>query len=158
MSEVNIQLHYETVLAYLGTGTGTMTCDKDFVPGLGIGKCTQSLDLPTDSVVVKLSAWDGPPRDTDVVDMILNSDPSATPVSMSGLPAVERPLPTEAAGTSAAEAITEWTLTRPGLPYGAYVLTEYLQGPDLDTAESGMSDLLSSITIADSGGESSAGP
>ena len=61
-NEIDLGMHYQTVLAYIASASasGTMTCGTDYIPGAG-GTCDQHLTFGPDSVVIKVSEWDGPP-------------------------------------------------------------------------------------------------
>jgi hypothetical protein len=141
----NVLLHYEEVVAYLGTGGGSFACGADYIPGAG-GTCTEKVLLDPNSLVVKVSAWDGPPaRDGGRIAWTLRGDPNATSLTVGGYPAV-----LEAVTDSgvAADLVLRWTLTMPGSPEGAYEVTAFLKGPDLGASRAQLDALIGSVSLA----------
>lgn len=143
ISQSGLALHYERILAFVGTGDGSMTCGSDYIPGLG-GTCNESYSLPANSVVVKISVWDGPPTPAGAVDNISSGDHLASAMTVAGYPAVMRTLP--AAATE--DLVLEWTLTKPGSQQGSYRLTAHFKGPDMATSRSQVDSLIQSISLA----------
>jgi hypothetical protein len=141
-----LQLHYETVLAFVGTGDGSLTCASDYVPGQG-GTCTEHHTLPANSIVVKVSAWDGPPTPVGPVAFVLSGDAGASPVTVGAAQAAFETLDPGSPGSSGSEAVLKWTIARPGVPEGAYTLVAYLEGPDMSEARGELEGLIQSITL-----------
>lgn len=143
VNEVDLALHYQTVLSYLASpgASGTMTCGADYIPGAG-GTCSQHLTLDPDSVVIQVSLSEGPPTPSGTVAWMLSGDAAATAVTVGGQPAAR-----QAAAPDVADAATEWTIARPGDAYGAYTIVAYVKGPDLSAEEGQVQALIDSIAI-----------
>lgn len=143
VNEVDLALHYQTVLSYLASpgASGTMTCGADYIPGAG-GTCSQHLTLDPDSVVIQVSLSEGPPTPSGTVAWMLSGDAAATAVTVGGQPAAR-----QAAAPDVADAATEWTIARPGDSYGAYTIVAYVKGPDLSAEEGQVQALIDSIAI-----------
>jgi hypothetical protein len=146
-TQMNLELHYETVLAYVGTGDGSMSCGADYIPGLG-GTCTQTLNLSANSIVVKVSSWGGPPAPNGVVNQILASYPGASPVVIGDTTGVLVTIPVaQAYAPDGADTVLEWTFQRPGgNPDRRYTVVAYEKGPDVTSVQSQLSALLASVT------------
>ncbi|MGH2468235.1 MAG: hypothetical protein ACRDGL_11005 [Candidatus Limnocylindrales bacterium] len=141
-TELDLTLHYETVLAYMGSGSGTMTCGSDYIPGAG-GTCDEQIRLGPDSVVLKVSLLEGPPTPHGTVAWALSGDPSATAVTVGGQPAARQ----SASPQGAADAATEWTIAKPGDSFGAYTIIAYLKGPDTAADQAQIQALIDSIAL-----------
>lgn len=141
--ELDLALHYQTVLTYLASpgASGTMTCGADYIPGAG-GTCAQHLTLGPDSVVIKVIVSEGPPTPSGTVAWTLSGDPAATALAISGQPAAR-----QAAATDVADAATQWTIARPGDEYGAYTLVAYVKGPDASAEQAQVQALIDSVSI-----------
>ncbi|HEY7937730.1 MAG TPA: hypothetical protein VID26_11450 [Candidatus Limnocylindrales bacterium] len=147
VTKQNLELHYETILAYVGTGTGSMTCGSDYIPGLG-GTCVQTLNLPANSIVVKVSSWDGPPDPKGMVNYLRSSDPGASPVVVGEEAGVVETIPlAQADEHDGADTVLEWTFQRPGGdPNRHYTVEAYLKGPDDSSIRAQLNALIASIT------------
>jgi hypothetical protein len=145
VSPNDLPLHYEHVLAYVGTGTGSMKCGADFVPGLG-GTCSESVTLGPDTIVVRISAWDGPPRAETPVNAVIAANPKASPATVAGQPAAVRDVPNP---PYRADRAIEWTLTWPGVQAGSFVLTAYVKGPDEAPLLADLGALIASVELSD---------
>jgi hypothetical protein len=137
-----LALHYEQVIAFMGTGDGSLTCGSDYIPGLG-GTCAEKYALPANSVVVKVSVWDGPPTPKGAVDWASSGDPLASPAVVGGYPAVVRTL----SSGSTEDLVLEWTLTEPGNADGSYRLTAHFKGPDIAPLRSQVDALIESVSF-----------
>jgi hypothetical protein len=142
LTSLNLPLHYEEILAYLGSGTGSFTCGTDYIPGAG-GTCNESLSVPPGAVELKVSAWDGPPTPSGVTAFAYRTE-GAEPMTIGGYPAAMRTID---GSNSSAERAVEWSLTMPGNDLGIYVLTAHFAGPDQGTAISQVDALLASIVL-----------
>ncbi|HEX5467282.1 MAG TPA: hypothetical protein VFW92_11475 [Candidatus Limnocylindrales bacterium] len=140
--ELDLALHYEDVLAYLGSGSGTMTCGSDYIPGAG-GTCDQQLMLGPDSVVIKVSRMDGPPTPHGWVAWTLSGDAGAVALTVGGQPAAR-----SSAAPDVADSATQWTISRPGDMYVVYTLVAYVKGPDVTAEQAQVQALIDSIAIA----------
>jgi hypothetical protein len=148
ISKPALVLHYETILGYLGTGRGAMNCGSDFIPGLG-GTCSETISLGQDDVVLKVSSWDGPPKPAGWVGETLGANPSASSVMVAGVPAAFQDITAQKATASAsADQILEWTITRPGVEYGAYTIVAYLKGPNLAASRAVIDGVVQSMALA----------
>ena len=147
VTKQNLELHYETILAYVGTGTGSMTCGSDYIPGLG-GTCVQTLNLPANTIVVKVSSWDGPPGPSGAVSQTLASYPGASPVAIGDTRGAFVTIPVaQAYAPDGADTVLEWYLTRPGGdPNRYYTVEAYLNGPDDSSVRAQLNALIQSIT------------
>jgi hypothetical protein len=143
----NLELHYETVLAYVGTGDGSMSCGSDYIPGLG-GTCAQTLNLPVNSVVVKVSSWDGPPAPRGIVNEILAADPAAA-VAIGDTTGAFEALPVaQVYEPGRADTVLEWTLQRPGGdPNKSYSIEAFLRGPDDSLIRVQLDAVIASVTV-----------
>jgi hypothetical protein len=144
VQKVDLALHYEYVVAYVGNGQGDFKCGADYIPGLG-GTCKQTLVLPADSVEMKVSAWDGPPAAAGPVQAVLDGDPKATALMVSGLQSAFREV---TGGTDGADLALEWTVPIPGKADGAYKLTAYLKGPDLAASRAALTALVNALAVS----------
>jgi hypothetical protein len=145
ISPNDLPLHYEHVLAYIGTGAGSMKCGSDFLPGLG-GTCTETVTLAPNTIVVRISEWNGPLRADTPVNSVMAANPKASPATVSGLPAAVQDLSKPPYG---ADRAIEWTLSRPGVEYGSFVLTAYVRGPDDASLVADFAALISSVQLSD---------
>jgi hypothetical protein len=141
-SQSGLMLHYERVLEFIGTGEGSITCGSDYVPGLG-GTCAERYVLAANSVVVKVSVWDGPPTPGGAVAYVSSVDPQSSTVAVGGYPAVLRTLPAD----PTEDLVLEWTLSKPGDAQGSYRLTAHFKGPDIATSRSEVEALIQSASF-----------
>lgn len=139
-------LHYQTVIAYMGTGKGTMTCGPDYIPGLG-GTCTESIDLGASGLVIKVTSWDGPPKPDGWVGELLKSNRKASAVNVGGAPAAYEDVTAQEPASSGADQVVQWTITRPGVQYGAYMITAYMKGTDLAATRGAVDAVVKSISV-----------
>ena len=126
-STVDLPLHYENVMAYVGSGTGTMTCGSDFIPGLG-GTCSEQLHLSTNTVVLKVAQASGPPSPNGPVRWSLANDPGVASTTIAGQPGTVQTLGQPPSGVDSA---ILWVFANPSDPLGSYRVTAYMRGPDL---------------------------
>ncbi len=136
--------HYETVLAYLGTGTARQECDTDYIPGLGA--CSESYDLPVGSVILRLSIWDGPPSGADRVTTILNGDSLASPTSVDGASGVVQTFSAAAIRPSAMAMMV--TIQSPSDESVAYQLEFFEDAADQAALQPAIDDLVRTITVS----------
>ena len=146
-------LHYETVIAFLASGTATADepCGSGYVPGLG-GDCSEDITLPANSLVVKVSAWDGPPsgpagaiaalRTAGWSAVTIAGEPAAyTPQALEGIPGSDRSL--------------VWAVAAPGSDnQKAYWITAGIRGPDFASIQAQVEAMIATIqlTAASAGG------
>lgn len=141
VTETNIVLHYEDVLAYLGTGSGQMVCNSDYIPGAG-GTCAAHLYVPDNGIEVEVAEWSGPSLLQEPVDVALATDPLASPATVAGMPAAVHD------GGGFIEGATrgiKWTIAKPGEPWASFVLTANLKGPETSLSLAALSQIITSI-------------
>lgn len=140
---VDLPLHYENVMAYVGSGSGTMTCGSDFIPGLG-GTCAEQFDLSPDTVVLKVTRASGPPSPDGPVAWSLANDPGVAPTTIAGQPGTVQTLDQPPSGVDSA---VMWIFTNPSDPLGSYRITAYMRGPDVASLRAQVEAVLKTASI-----------
>jgi hypothetical protein len=136
-----LNMHYVTILDFLGTGSGLATCtavtpgpSEKFLSGV---ECGANLTVGPGQVMVELSSQDGPffggPIDP--------SDPAGiasggTYVTVGGLPAIFSD-----SGTT-----LDWTLSMPGEINGRYIIHAEIKGPGDEQMHAQVEALVASIS------------
>ena len=139
-------MHYVTILDFLGTGSGTANC-KTTTPGPGdqfteSQECGADLTVGPGQVVVTLSSSDGPPRSGPIDPNDPNGiGPGGTYVTVGGLPAV---FDGQSQSVSADVALS-WTLSVPGQLMSRYVVQADIKGPGVDQMRAQVEALVASI-------------
>jgi hypothetical protein len=149
LSVSGLNMHYITVLDFLGTGSGSASC-ATITPGPGDQfisgtQCGTDLQIKPGQVVVELSRSDGPPR----VGPIDPTDPTQlspysgeTFVTVGGLPAVFHDYaPGDSAGTLSAS----WTLSVPEQLISRYLVMATMKSPGLAEMQTQVRALVASI-------------
>jgi hypothetical protein len=139
-------MHYVTILDYLGTGSGLAKC-TDITPGpgdqfLGGTECGSDLTVGAGEVVVELSRQDGPPRGP-----IDPTDPTALSsgdkyVTVAGLPAISR---LGGPRTADADLVLDWDLSVPGQLMSQYMVHAEIKNPGADQMRTQVEALVASI-------------
>lgn len=142
-----LNMHYVTILDYIGTGTGLATCTA-ITPGpsdqfLSGSQCGSNVKVDPGQLVVTLSRQDGPPRPGPIDP----ADASALAagevyVTVGGLPAI---FGGETQGASASEVILSWTLSVPGELISRYIISAEINGPGVDQMRAQVEALVASI-------------
>ncbi len=127
---------YETVFAFLGTGTARQICPKNYIPGAG--GCADSFDLGPGLFVLRLSIQDGPPVRIDQVTDLLRADPAAVSLSIGGRPAAMQ--------VETGQLSVIWTVAGENAAL-AYVLQAWIQGPDVSTIRAQIDAVVRTITF-----------
>jgi hypothetical protein len=128
--------HYETVFAFLGTGTASQVCPIGYIPGAD--SCADSYDLGPDLFVLRLSVQDGPPVRIDQVTDLLRADPAAVSLTIGGRPAAMQ--------VQAGQLSVIWTVAGENADI-AYVLQARIQGPDVSTIRAQIDAVVRTITF-----------
>lgn len=124
LTKSDIWLHYEQIFGYVGTGTGSMTCGSDYIPGAG-GTCSEEIDPGLHGVEIKISSVvqvPAPPAPKGLFESILAEDPTAERLTLNGFPAVRQHL----GSTPTAARVVRWTIAKASSDNGGLVLTAYL--------------------------------
>jgi hypothetical protein len=129
--------HYETVFAFVGTGTAQQVCPIGYIPGAD--GCADSYDLGPDTFVLRLALQDGPPVRVDRVTDLLRNDASAVSTSIGGRRA--------AVQAQTGELVAIWTVAGRNAST-AYVLRAWIRGPDIATIRSQIDAVVRSITFS----------
>jgi hypothetical protein len=151
-----LNMHYVTILEYLGTGSGLATCqaitpgpNDNFISGT---ECGSNVNVGPGQVMVTLSKQDGPPMGGPIDP----SDPSHLPsggkyVTVGGLPAVfggdaagSGASGSSGAGSSATETLG-WTLSVPEQINSRLIISAQFQGPGADQLRAQVEALVASI-------------
>jgi hypothetical protein len=142
-----LNMHYVTILDYIGTGSGLATCTA-ITPGPGDQfisgtQCGSNVKVDPGQLVVTLSRQDGPPRPGPIDP----ADASALAageeyVTVGGLPAV---FEGEKQGASALEVTLGWTLSVPGELISRYMISADIKGPGVDQMRAQVEALVASI-------------
>ena len=128
--------HYETVFAFLGTGTARQVCPSGYIPGAG--GCADSYDLGPNTFVLRLSVQDGPPVRVDRVTDLLRNDATAVSTFIGGRPAAMQ--------VQAGEPSVIWTVAGEN-EETAYVLQAWIRGPDVSTVRAQIEAVVRTITF-----------
>jgi hypothetical protein len=115
--------HYDSVLAFIGSGTASQSCGSDYIPGLGA--CDDVYEVGPDQVVLRVALINGPPPVVDFVTDALNNDPSATAATVAGQKAAVQDT------TVNGQTAVVWTLPNVAGSYGAFQITAIIAGPDV---------------------------
>jgi hypothetical protein len=136
-----LNMHYITVLDFLGTGSGLATCTA-ITPGpsdqfIGGGQCGANLTVGPGQVMVELSRQDGPPRPGPIDP----SDPTGIEsggkyVTVGGLPAIF-----DDSGTT-----LDWTLSVPGDLISRYIIHAEIKSPGVEQMRAQVEALVASIS------------
>ena len=120
------------------------TCGPGYVPGLG-GDCSQDITLPTDSVVVRISLWDGPPSGPAGAIAALRAEGwSATTIG--GQPAAFTRQALE--GISGSDRSLVWAVAVPGADnQKALWITAGIRGPDLASIQTQIEAMIATVQL-----------
>jgi len=135
-----LNMHYVTILDFLGTGSGLATCEA-ITPGpndkfLSGSQCGANLTVGVGEVMVELSRQDGPPGPGPIDPGNPNAlDPRGKYVTVGGLPAVFQD----------SGATLDWTLSVPGQLISRYVIHAEIKDPGADTMRAQVEALVASI-------------
>ena len=140
-----LNMHYVTILDFLGTGSGLATCTTT-TPGpsdqfLSETDCGSNLTVGPGQVVVELSRQDGPPHgpiDPTNASALSLGDKYVT---VAGLPAIFR----ATSPRSAADLALEWDLSVPGQLASQYMLRAEIKNPGADQMRAQVEALVASI-------------
>jgi len=146
VADLNVDLHYISVLGYVGSGSFSEPCTvispppgQSFPNGMS---CGPVWDVPSGTATIRVESFDGPSIASPVQD---NTDPSLVPTSVGGLPALgpaDTALPSDPNGTM----ILDWTLSVPGEPTAAYMLEAEMRRPGLGILQQQVLAVVASIT------------
>jgi hypothetical protein len=146
VADENENLHYDTILGYVGSGSFSEPCTAITAPpgqSFPVGEeCSPVWSVPPGTAVIRFESFSGP---IPVSPIVNNTDPSLRPTVIGGLPAlgpVDTTLPSAATGT----ATLDWMLSTPGEPITVYALEAEMQGPDLRTLQQQVLAVVASIT------------
>jgi hypothetical protein len=131
--------HYETVFAFLGTGTASQVCPIGYIPGAD--SCADSYDLGPDLFVLRLSVQDGPPVRIDQVTDLLRADPADVSLTIGGRPAAMQ--------VQTGQLSVIWTVAGENAAL-AYVIQARIQGPDVSTIRAQIDAVVRTITFDES--------
>lgn len=142
-----LNMHYITILDYIGTGSGLATCSA-ITPGpsdkfLSGMECGSNISVGPGQVVVTLSRSDGPPR-PGPIDPI---DPSGISVgekyvTVGGLPAI---FSDTTAQSLPSTQVLNWTLSVPGQLISRYLIAAEIKGPGADALRAQVDALVATI-------------
>lgn len=122
LTRANNPAHYESVIAFIGSGSASQSCPSNYIPGLGA--CDDVYDLPPNTVELRIATVSGPPPEVDQVADVFSRDPQASKALVAGrTAAVEVTLKGD-------RTFITWTIPWPGNAALAYRITGVLQGPD----------------------------
>ena len=136
-----LNMHYITILDFLGTGSGLATCtaitpgpSDQFISG---SQCGANLAVGAGEVVVELSRQDGPPRPGPIDP----SDPTGIEsgdkyVTVGGLPAI----------FADSGATLDWTLSVPGDLISRYIIHAEIKSPGVEQMRAQVEALVASIS------------
>lgn len=135
-----LNMHYVTMLDFLGTGSGLATCEAitpapndKFLSGT---RCGTNLNVGVGEVMVQLSRQDGPGLSNPIDPSNPNAlDPPGKYVTVGGLPAVFQD----------SGATLDWTLSVPGQLISRYVIHAEIKGPGADPMRAQVEALVASI-------------
>jgi len=137
VSQSGVNLHYITILDFLGSGTGRETCTV-VTPGPGIfggGSCEAQSKIGPGQVVVEISIGSGPGGSAPI-------DPTASnAVTVGGLPATFEDVTSAAPGS----AVLKWELSVPGDPTNRYHIQAVINGPGEEQLRAQVQALVDSI-------------
>jgi hypothetical protein len=145
-----LNMHYITILEFIGTGSGLATCEA-ITPGpsdlfISGSQCGTNLKVGPGQIVVQLSRADGPPSPP-----IDPSDPRGISaggayVTVGGLPAIydEGP-PTDPQASSGSLLALDWTLSVPERPNGRYLIHVEMKGPGVERMRAQVEALIASV-------------
>lgn len=142
-----VNLHYITVLDFLGSGSGMEACEVMTPNPSGIGggeECAPDLQISPGEVVVELSIFDGMGRE-DPIDPTDSAALAAGEkyVTVGGLPA------TFAVNASPGFLVPSgltWTLSVPKEPGARYIIEATLKDPGIDQMRAQVEALVASIS------------
>ena len=139
-------MHYVTILDFLGTGSGLATCTT-ITPGpsdqfLGETDCGSNLTLGPGQVVVELARQDGPPHGPIDPTNAGALSPGDRYVSVAGLPAIFR---LGNPWNSAADLALEWDLSVPGQLGSQYMVHAEIKNPGAEQMRAQVEALVASI-------------
>jgi hypothetical protein len=138
-------MHYVTVLDYIGTGSGLATCvpvtpgpTDQFISGTN---CGANVSVGPGQVVVELMRQDGPPRPGAINPSDPSGlDPTSKYVTVGGLPAIF----TEGRSTDSPVTL-DWTLSVPGELSSRYQIHVEMKAPGLDEMRAEVEALVASV-------------
>lgn len=139
-------MHYVTILDYLGTGSGLATCTT-ITPGpsdqfLSGTECGSDLTVGAGEVVVELARQDGPPRGPIDPTNASALSPGDKYVIVDGLPAIFR---LGGPWNSAVDLALEWDLSVPGQLMSQYMVHAEIKNPAADQMRTQVEALVASI-------------
>lgn len=146
VDQVGAELHYETVLAFLGTGSGAEACPSDTVPGTGAG-CTDRYELSPGSVVLRVSIQDGPPTTAGLLAE-MSKVPGAVTLTIAGQHAVMIP----AGPAPGSDRTTLWMIQAPDDPQVAARFEAAFRGPTVSRSFDQVDRLLGTVRFDPAGG------
>lgn len=135
-----LNMHYITILDFLGTGSGLATCTA-ITPGpsdkfISSEECGASLTVDAGQVMVELSSQDGPPHPGPIDPSDLKALAAGQKyVTVGGLPAIF-----EDSG-----ATLDWTLSVPGQLISEYYIHAEIKGPGDEQMRAQVEALVASI-------------
>jgi hypothetical protein len=139
-------MHYITILDFLGTGTGLATCTA-ITPGpadqfLTSTECGAYLHVQPGQVAVELSSQDGPPHGPIDPTNPAGLSSGEKYVTVGGLPATFQD---DLVSGSGAMVALNWTLSMPGEIYGTYSIHAEFKGPGAAEMRAQVETLVASI-------------
>lgn len=142
-----LNMHYITILDFLGSGSGLATCAV-ITPGpsdqfIGGSECGADLTVGAGQVMVELSRQDGPPRPGPIDP----SDPTGIEsggkyVTVGGLPAI---FYEESRVDPNSGATLDWTLSVPGDLISRYIIHAEIKNPGVEQMRAQVEALVASI-------------
>ena len=138
-------MHYVTVLDFIGTGSGLATCvpvtpgpSDQFISGTN---CGANVTVGAGQVVVELMRQDGPPRPGPINPSDPSGlDPTSKYVTVGGLPAIF----TDGRLTDSPVTL-DWTLSFPGELTSRYQIHVEMKAPGLDEMRAQVEALVASV-------------
>jgi hypothetical protein len=138
-------MHYITILDFLGTGSGLATCAA-VTPGpsdlfISGTDCGADMNVGPGEVEVQLSRGDGPPHGPIDPSASFAIGDAGSHVVVGGLPAIF----SEDGSTASDSATLRWTLSVPDKAMSLYNIEARMRAPGLDLARAQVQALIASI-------------
>lgn len=135
--------HYEHLLGYAGDGAWALACPAGAAQGQ-FNTCVVKTTLAPNTVVVRVSEWNGPPTPAGAVKWALTSGTDASALTIGGLPAAVQVLSPSDPDTQ--ELL--WTISDPGGdPNRAYTISAVMRGPDVAAMRVELDEVVRSVVI-----------
>lgn len=142
-----VNMHYVTILDFLGTGSGRASCHS-VTPGPGDKfisgtECGTDFKIDPGQVVVELSRQDGPPMPGPIDPANPSGiEPGERYVAVGGLPAIFG----DGSGGQTGTVTMTWTLSVPGELISRYQIYAQIKGPGTEQMRAQVLALVSSLS------------